>query len=190
MPDRADTPRAVWVALLWSYVALIAGLLVVGLVVAVSAAALGSISLVTGSTPVIDSIVAIARVGAWTAAGVAVALVVWVAAYGSTSRGSLRRTVIAVPAALAIGIGLVLLGSAGFALAGLAVGWGLAMPHRSPMQVVLRSLPPVAAALIMPSISGVIGYLTVALASPLTAAVWIWTVGFAFSTVFDSDPSR
>ena len=116
------------------------------------------------------------RIAAWILAPIGLGVAVWVAAYGSTEEGSLPRTIVAAPAAVAVAVGLLLLDSSGLLAAGLAIGWALAIPAESPTHVAARALPMLVVALIVPRLGDLSSWTLVAYlaASPPAAAISLY----------------
>ncbi len=103
-------------------------------------------------------------------------MAVWVAAYASTEGGSRRRAAVGASGGLAVMAGYLLLGSSGLVLAGLALGWALAVPAERVGRVGARSVPSLLVALVMPRIDAlpVLMLVAVLLVSPWAATLLGW----------------
>lgn len=168
--------RPLGVAVLWTLAAALAGGLVVGLAALIAGGVTVVMGLFNDSVSVTGSMRETLRVAAWIFAPIGLSLAVWAAAYGTTEQGSVPRTFVAAPAAVAAAVGLLLLDSSGLLAAGLAVGWALAIPAESPTHVAARALPLLIVALIVPGIDDLstwvlVGYLSL---SPLVAGLGVY----------------
>ncbi len=176
-PPVRSVGRTLLVGVVWSIV-----------IVLVSAALLGVVSLIAGgvalltSGPAVETMANAARTAAWVIGSLDVVVLVWVVAYASTGWGSRRRTLLGAAAGLGIAIGYLLLGSFGGPMAGLAIGWGVVIPAERPGRVAARVIPAVIAAVFAPGSAspgpGVI-VATAVLSAPIAAlfvylgdAVW------------------
>jgi hypothetical protein len=171
--------RSVTIAALWSMVAALIGALIVVVAGLVTAAIVGVAWLVSnGGADLADTalIWRVATVATWIVAPVAVLVAVWVAAYASTEWGSRPRALAGTAAAgLALGAYL-LLGSSGLLVAGLGLGWAVAIPAERISRVAVRGITSLLVALVAPGLASLSGP-TVALllvVSPWVAALLVW----------------
>lgn len=141
-PEPSVVWRALGISVAWSYVAGLAALVLVGVVALVSLivnlvgyffdSVRDGFDLGTAWEPAV-------LVG-WIVAPIALGVSIWVAAYGSTSSESVRRSFIATALAAIVGVGLWFAGTLGFVVATPAVGWTMAIPAEHPQRWVVRLL--------------------------------------------------
>ena len=114
----------------WSYVAALAALLVVGVATLVALLVILVIYLLDFSTRELDlaTVWSPAIVVGWIVGPIAVGISVWVGAYGSTQRDSIRRGTLAVGAAAVGAVFMWFIGSLGIVAVALAAGWAFAIP--------------------------------------------------------------
>ena len=183
-PDARVVRRALWIAVGWSYVAALGSALVVGLtaLIALIVDLVASLSADRGFDA--SSAWSLAEIVAWIALPIGLAVSVWVAAYGSTRRGSLKSGTIAVAAAAVAGAIAWFTGNLAIVVVGLGVGWAVAMPAEHPARWILRLLPAVALLFVYPDWDGEAAWL-IALAlitGPLVGGLCVilgdlvWTV--------------
>lgn len=171
--------RSVTIAALWSMVAALVGAVVVLLAGLVGAAIAGIAWLVSGGeADLADTglIWRVATVATWIVAVLVVGVAVWVAAYASTEWGSRPRALAGAAAAGLTVAAYLLLGSSGFVLAGLGLGWAVAIPAERISRVAARGVTSLLVALLAPgfeSLSGATLTLLVAV-SPWVAALLVW----------------
>lgn len=118
----------------------------------------------------------VATVATWIVAVLVVGVAVWVAAYASTEWGSRPRALAGAAAAGLTVAAYLLLGSSGFVLAGLGLGWAVAIPAERISRVAARGVTSLLVALLAPgfeSLSGATLTLLVAV-SPWVAALLVW----------------
>lgn len=180
IPNR-DVARALPSSLLWSYASILAAAVLLAAVGILAFAMYGGLWIFDRGRPVAVPAWEALSVAAWVAGPVALAGAVWGAAYASTLDRSVPRTMVGTVVALMVGAGLLALGSSGFAVASLAMGWAIAIPSDSFGRVGARGLVPVFAALaLLAAEFGRIRELRlwqvmVAVGlSPLLAALWVW----------------
>ena len=177
--------RPLGVAVLWAFAAALAGGAIVGLASLIAAGITGVVWLFDRSVSVPSAMADTLQIAAWIFAPIGIAISVWVAAYGSTQEGSIPRTLVAAPAAIAIAAGLLFLDSAGLLAAALALGWGLAIPAGSPVRAAARGLPVLIAALLVARLGDLSTAETVVylMLSPIVAAAAVfladlpWQIG-------------
>lgn len=98
----------------------------------------------------------------------------WAAAYSSTQVGSRWRMLAGSTVGVALGLGLVGLGSLGAPAAALAGGWGTAIPSDRIGRTGLRSVP-LALVALLPSLQAQDGWLQWVIASAAgIVAAWVW----------------
>ena len=178
-PGRGVVARSVTIAALWSMVAALIGALIVVLAGLVGAAIVGVAWLVSnGGADLADTalIWRVATVATWIVSPLAVFVAVWVSAYASTESGSRPRALVGSAAAgLALGAYL-LLGSSGLLVAGLGLGWAVAIPAERISRVAVRGITSLLVALVAPGLASLSGT-TVALllvVSPWLSALLVW----------------
>lgn len=180
MPIR-DVTRSLPPALAWAYASLAMGAVLLAAVGLISFLALGSLWLFDRSREVADPMWSAVITAAWVAGPVAIGAAVWGAAYASTTHRSVPRSLIGLLGGTGVGAGLLAMGASGFAIAALAVGWGVAIPAHNLGRVAFRALVPVAIAV------GLIGWTwgsiesyrpwqlaVLIIVSPPIAALWVW----------------
>jgi hypothetical protein len=178
-PGVAVVRRSVTIAALWSMVASVVGAMVVVSVGLIVAAVVGIAWLVSsgeGALADFDVVWQAARVATWVVAALVIAVSVWVAAYSSTEWGSRPRAVPAIGGAAVATTAYFLLGSAGLVLAGLGMGWAIAIPAGRIGRVAARAVVCLLAGLVVPSIDRLSGgtLAAVLVASPWGAALLCW----------------
>ena len=112
----------------------------------------------------------------WVVAVLAIAVSVWVAAYASTEWGSRPRALVAIVATAVAVAAYFFLGSSGLIVAGLGLGWAIAIPAERIGRIAVRAVTALAVALAAPSfesLSGAMLALVLAL-SPWVAALLFW----------------
>ena len=129
-PEPGVVRRALWIAVAWSYVAALGAILVVGITALVALIVMLVLYLLDFSTRQLDLAAAwsLAIAVGWVAGPVAIAISIWVAAYGSTQRNSVRSGTLAVGAASVGALVLWVTGSLGIVTVALAAGWAFAIP--------------------------------------------------------------
>ncbi len=167
----AGVARPLGVAVLWAFAAALVGGAIVGLASLIAGGVSGIFWMFDHSISVTDTMGETLRIAAWVIAPIGIAVAVWVAAYGSTQEGSMSRALVAAPAALALGVALMLLNSSGLVAASLALGWALAVPSTSPTHIATRAVPILVLALLVPGLDDLSGWFVVAVlvASPVAA---------------------
>jgi hypothetical protein len=167
------------IAALWSMVAALVAAAVVLLAGLVGAAIVGIAWLVSGGAAELADtalIWRVATVATWIVAALVVAVAVWVAAYASTEWGSRPRALVGTAAAGLAMAAFLLLGSSGLVVAGLGLGWAVAIPAERIGRVAARGVSSWLVALLAPglgSLSGATLALLLAI-SPWVAAVLVW----------------
>ncbi|MDF1595486.1 MAG: hypothetical protein P1T08_05240 [Acidimicrobiia bacterium] len=171
----AGVARPLGVAVLWAFAAAIVGGAIVGLASLIAGGVSGIGWMFDHSISVTHMMGEALRIAAWVIAPIGIAVAVWVAAYGSTQQGSMSRALVAAPAALALGVALLLLNSSGLVAAALALGWALAVPSTSPTHIAARAVPILVLALLVPGLDDLSGWVIVAVlvASPVAAGMAI-----------------
>jgi hypothetical protein len=173
--------RAVLIAALWSMVAALAGVVVVVFVGLVAAAVVGVAWLTSnGGSALADTTVIwqAATVATWVVAALVVAIAVWVAAYASTEWGSRRRALVAIAGAGMAMVAYYLLGSSGLVVAGLGLGWAIAIPAERVGRVAIRAVVSLLVALLAPAFESLSGGV---LALGLALSPWVTALLFLFS---------
>jgi cell division protein FtsW (lipid II flippase) len=177
-PEPAVALRALWISVAWSYVASLGALLAVGLAALVSAIVVLVVYLLDFSSKELEIATAWgpAVLVGWIASPIAVAVSIWVAAYGSTQRESVRRATGAVVLASLIGLVLWFTGSLGMVVVVLAVGWTFAIPAEHPGRWVARLVGAIVAFRFYPIWDGVGTEVIVAcvLSAPLVAGASVF----------------
>ena len=179
--SMAELTRSLPPAILWAYASVVVGAVLLAAVGLISFLFLGAVWLFNRSREVVDPTWAAVALAAWVAGPVALGGAVWGAAYASTTSRSMPRTVLGTAAAVGVGAALLAFGASGFAVAALAIGWGLAIPAQTVGRVALRCLIPVTVAIAALGWSWgsidvfrlwQLGVLVVL--SPIIAAAWVW----------------
>lgn len=184
-PGRGVVARSLTIAALWSMVAALAAAVVVLVAGLVSAAVVGVAWLVSsGQAGLADTAVIwrVATVTTWIVGILAIGLAVWVAAYASTEWGSRSRALAGSAAAGLAMVAYLLLGSSGLVVAGLGLGWAVAIPAERISRVSVRGIAVLLVSLLAPgfdSVSGAELVLLLAL-SPWVAAALVWLVDGAW----------
>lgn len=164
---------------------LVGGLVVVaaGLVAAVVAGVAWLVGRGSGEPAGIDTVWRVVTFASALAAPLVIGLAVWVAAYGSTERGSRRRALVGAAAAAVGGAAYLLLGSSGLVLAALALGWSVAVPAERVGRIAARAVLSLAAALFMPAMGDLAGgwLVLVLVASPWVAVAFMLAGDAAWS---------
>ena len=173
------------IAALWSMVATLVAALIVLVVGLVTAAIVGVAWLVSrGQADLADAalIWRVATVTTWIVAALAIGLAVWVAAYASTEWGSRPRALAGSAAAGLAITAYLLLGSSGLVVAGLGLGWAVAIPAERISRVAVRGIVILLVSLLAPGFESVPGAeLAVVLAvSPWVAAALLWPADAAW----------
>lgn len=199
-PESPVVRRALWIAVAWAYVAMLAAVLVVA-VAALVAVLVGLIVYLVdfaGREFTLASAWAPARVVAWLALPAAGALAIWTAAYGSTQQRSFRRGIVAIALGAVTGLVLWLTGSLALPMVVLAFGWAVAIPVEHPGRWLVRIVLASAAIPLFPAWDnrGIeVVALLVAL-GPVAAglSVWLgdalWAAVVALRSRGDGDPIR
>jgi hypothetical protein len=119
----------------------------------------------------------------WVIAATAGVILVWVAAYASTSWGSRRRLLVGAGVGLALGAGYVLLGAELGVVVGLAAGWAVVIPAERTERIIARSVPALLLGLIsLPGLTR-LAYAGVFVASPWAAALLVLLGDTAWTAV-------
>ena len=165
--------RPLAVTVLWTFAAALVGALIIGLAALIVGGFTWVVWIFDRATSVTGAMADTVRIGGWIFAPIGLAAAVWAAAYGTTQQDSLPRTLIAAPVAIGVAVGMLLLGSSGLLAASLGIGWALAIPARTTVQVAARALPLLVAALVVPDLGelSVPRVVAILLISPLVAAV-------------------
>jgi hypothetical protein len=171
--------RSLLIAALWSMVASLVGatgVMLVGLIAAAVAGVAWLISSGDSSLANLDLVWQSVGVATWVVAGLVMAVSVWVAAYSSTEWGSRPRALLGIAGAAVATAAYYLLGSGGLVLAGLGMGWAIAIPAERVGRLAGRAVVCLLAALLMPAIDALSGGLLaiVIAVSPWGAAVLCW----------------
>lgn len=172
-PVRGAVRRSLIIAALWSMVGALVGALVVVVAGLVSGAVVGVAWLVSAGEADLadpDLIWRVATTSSWVAGPLVVGLAVWVAAYASTEWGSRPRALAGSAAALVGMAAYALVGSSGFLVAGLALGWSIAVPAERVARVAARAVLSLIAALFLPRIDSLSGGILVVV---LVASPWL-----------------
>lgn len=167
--------RAAWLAGLWAIVAAIVGAALVAALALIGAAVSAVVGFFGDSVRLSEMTRRTTLVGGGVAASLAVVASVWAAAYSSTKEGTSRWRMLAGSAVgVALGLGLVGLGSLGAPAAALAGGWGLAIPAERVERAAFRSIP-LALVALLPSLRATDGWLEWFLAGVVgVVAAWVW----------------
>ncbi len=175
-PPKGGVVRPLAVAVIWTYAAALAGSVIVGLAAVIAGAFAAVAGVFSDGISISASIEDTLGVAIWITAPIVVGVAVWVAAYGATSEGSVPRAIVAAPVAVGTAVALYLLESTGFLVAGLALGWALAVPAGSPTEAAARGLPLLVAALFVPGLGDLPGGWTILIvaASPPIAALGVF----------------
>jgi len=196
-PGRGVVARSVTIAALWSMVAALGAALMVLVAGLVAAAIVGVAWLVSsGQAGLADTalIWRVAGVTTWIVAALAIGLAVWVAAYASTEWGSRPRALAGSAAAGVAVAAYLLLGSSGVVVAGLGLGWAVAIPAERISRVAVRGIAILLVSLAAPGFESVSGAeLALVLAvSPWVAAalVWLADAAWVFLAGWISRPSN
>lgn len=177
--------RSLGPALVWSYLGAFgaaAALLVLALIAGLL---FGAIWIFDRDIDVGGRVGALVTGAGWVLAPVVAAVATGAAAYVSSRSRSWGRTLLGSLVALAVGGGLLLIDRVGWAMAGLAAGWGVVVPAQRFARIAWRVLPPIGLALAGPTQSGlpIPGLLIRLVASPLVAAVLFWLLDAVWELV-------
>lgn len=185
-PSRDAVRRAVWVGVVWAYVGAVAAGLLLALAVGVALAANGIIYLADyGSrTFLLSDVVAPVRVVFWLVVPAAFGIAIWSAAYVSTSRQSWMRGLAGLVAGGVVALLFHLTGLSGALLAGLGLGWAVALPAEHPARWAVRAvLPVLLGAVVLPAWNG-LGLpvvILILLLSPSLSALFVWLSDIAYA---------
>ncbi|MDH3306825.1 MAG: hypothetical protein OEO77_04830, partial [Acidimicrobiia bacterium] len=135
-------------ALAWSYVAAIAGAVLLGAIAALALAVAAIVWIFNRELVIGNEVREVMNLGLWLTGPLVVGAAVGAAAYGSTEKRSFPRTAIGTGVAVAIGVALLGLKASGFAAGALAVGWALAIPSDRLWRVAARGFPLLIAAVL------------------------------------------
>ena len=187
-PGRGVVRRSVTIAALWSMVAVVVGAIIVLLAGLVAAAVVGVAWLARSGEAELartENIWQAAGVSTWIAAGLALAVSVWVAAYASTEWGSRPRAILAIVGAAVATTAFALLESTGLVVAGLGMGWAIAIPAERVARVAVRAVACLLAGLAFPDIGALSGGVlaVVLVASPWAAALLCWAADALWALV-------
>lgn len=175
--------RPLAITVLWAFAAALAAALIVGLAALIVGVVTAVIWIVDRSISITGAMRETLMVTAWVLAPIALAAAVWAAAYGTTRSGSLGRTLIAAPIAIGVALALLFLDSSGILAAALGIGWALAIPSGSFVQIAARGLPLLVASLVVPEFGDLsTGVATmVLLSSPFVAAAVVYLCDLPWS---------
>lgn len=187
-PVRGALRRSLIIAALWSMVGALVGALIVVVAGLTSGAVVGIAWLVSAGTAELadpDLIWRVATITSWVAGPLVVGLAVWVAAYASTEWGSRPRALAGTAAALIGMAAYALLGSSGFVVAGLALGWSIAVPAERVARIAARAILSLIAVLFLPQIDTLSGgvLVVVLVSSPWLTALLVWLGDWAWRLV-------
>lgn len=132
--------RALWIAVAWAYVTLLAALLVIAVAGLVALLVNLIVYLVDFANRefTLAGAWAPARVVAWLVLPAAGALAIWTAAYGSTQQRSFRRAAVAIGVGAVSGLVMWLTGSLALPMVALTLGWAVAIPVEHPGRWLVR----------------------------------------------------
>ncbi len=144
-PTRESVRRAVWVGVVWAYVGGLAAAVLMLLAAGVALAVHGIIYLADyGSrTFVIADVATPVSVVFWIVAPAAFGVSVWSAAYASTTQQSVVRGLTGITLGGLLALLFHISGFSGAAMAGLGLGWGIAIPAEHPARWAVRAVLPV-----------------------------------------------
>ena len=185
-PNQGAARRAGMVGAVWAYAGGIAAALVILLAAGVALAANGIIYLADYGSRTFDgaNVSTAVSVVFWIVVPAAFAVSVWSTAYASTTRRSVMRGSAAIVAGGVLALLFHLSGISGALLAGLGVGWSIAIPAEHPARWAARAvLPVVLGAMLFPGWDEGLGIpptvLILAL-SPALAALFVWLSDVAY----------
>jgi hypothetical protein len=185
-PNPGAARRASTVGAVWAYACGIAAALVILLAAGVALAANGIVYLADYGSRTFESenVATAVTVVFWIVVPAAFAVSVWSSAYASTTRRSVMRGTAAILAGGLVALLFHLSGVSGAALAGLGLGWSIAIPAEHPARWGARAvLPVILGAVLFPSwddgLSVPITVLILAL-SPALAALFVWLSDVAY----------
>lgn len=129
-PEAGVVRRALWIAVAWAYVAVLAALVVIAVAALVALIVVLIVYLLDFSSRrfEIDTVLSPAILVAWVVFPAAGAVAIWTAAYGSTRRRSVGRGTAAIAIGTLGGVGMWLTGSLALPMLALALGWTIAIP--------------------------------------------------------------
>lgn len=182
--------RALRPALVWAYVAVFVAALLVILVWLLAIGVGAGVWVFNRDHLIMESAAQVVRYALWVSGPVTVGVAVAGAAYGSTESRSFPRTVTGTIIGVGFGAALLGVGASGFAAAGLAAGWGSAIPADRTSRIAARGLPMLVAAIaatVWP-IGRIVdlgrGPLVAVFAlSPLLAALVVWAGDAAWAAI-------
>lgn len=173
--------RALRPALVWAYVAVFVAALMIALVALLAVIVAAGVWVFNREMSIGGSVSQVVGYGLWVAGPLTVGVAVAGAAYGSTESRSFPRTLTGTIIGVGIGAALLGVGASGFGAAGLAAGWGSAIPANRPSRIAARGLPMLVVAIVATvwPLGRIVelgrGPLVATLAlSPLVAAVVVW----------------
>lgn len=182
--------RALRPALVWAYVAVLVAALLVAVVGLLALVVAAGVWVFNRDQSIRGSAVEVIQYGLWVAGPVTVGVAVAGAAYGSTESRSFPRTVTGTLIGVGLGAALLGVGASGFAAAGLAAGWGSAIPADRTSRIASRGLPMLVAAVVATvwPVGRIAdlgrGPLVLVFAlSPLIAALVVWVGDAAWAAV-------
>ncbi|MDH3498976.1 MAG: hypothetical protein OEM97_02540 [Acidimicrobiia bacterium] len=184
-PTRESVRRAVWVGVVWAYVAGIAAALLMLLAAGVAFAVNGIIYLADYGSRTFETAEIIAAVITvfWIVVPVAFGVSVWSSAYASTTAQSVARGAAGIIAGATLALLFHLSGLSGAALAGLGLGWAIAIPAEHPTRWAVRAvLPVVIGGLLFPHWEG-LGLplvVVVLVLMPALAGLFVWLSDIAY----------
>ncbi len=185
-PSRDAVRRAVWVGVVWAYVGGVAAGLLLALAAGVALAANGIIYLADYGTRTfsVSDVVAPVRVVFWLVVPAAFAIALWSAAYVSTTRQSWIRGSAGIVAGGVVALLFHITGLSGALLAGLGLGWAVALPAEHPARWAARAvLPVLIGAVVFPAWAG-LGLpivILILVLSPALAALFVWLPDIAYA---------
>lgn len=173
--DSPTVLRAAWLGAVWAVLAAVVGAVLVAAIVLVGASVSAIVGFFGDSVGLSETTRRTAFVGGGLAASGAVIASAWAAAYSSTREASRWRMLAGSALGLALGLGLVGVGSLGAPGAALAGAWGMAVPSDRVGRAALRSLPLALAALlpVFQVDEGWVQWLVAGAAGVMAAWVWI-----------------
>lgn len=166
--------RAAWLASVWVLVSALIAAASVAAVALIGAAVTAISGFLGNSIALSETTRRTSLIGGGIGACGAIIASSWAAAYASTKAGSRWRMLAGSAVGVALGLGLVGLGSWGAPAAALAGGWGIAIPSDRIERAALRSLP-LALVALLPVLRADGEWLSWFLAGVGgVAAAWIW----------------
>ena len=194
-PAPESVRRAVWVGVVWAYVAGLAASMLMALAAGVALAANGIIYLADYGRRTFETTDVLSAVSLvfWIVVPLAFGLSVWSATYASTTSQSVARGAVAIAAGALLGLLFHLSGFSGAALAGLGLGWAIAVPAEHPTRWAVRAaLPVLVGAMIFPRWDGLslqIVVLVLAI-TPALAGLFVWLSDVAYQGLVTSRQER